>query len=79
MHLAPGGVLIFSTNYRRFRMDEGILDRFIVEDITEKTIGKDFENDPNIHKCYLIRNKVKVSRPRQKPVVRVKGEELPED
>ncbi len=66
MHLAPGGVLIFSTNFRRFRMDEGILERFSVEDITEKTIGKDFENDPNIHKCFLIRNKVKVSIPKKR-------------
>ncbi len=70
MHLAPGGVLIFSTNFRRFRMDEGIMERFSVEDITEKTIGKDFENDPNIHKCYLIRNKVKVSIPKREPRIR---------
>lgn len=80
MHLAPGGVLIFSTNYRRFRMDEGILDRFIVEDITEKTIGEDFKNDMNIHKCFLIRNKVKLSKPGRKPVVKVKAnEEVSED
>ena len=60
MHLAPGGTLIFSTNFRRFRMDEGVLRDYIVEDITPETIGFDFENDPNIHKCYLIRNKVRV-------------------
>ncbi len=66
MHLAPGGILIFSTNFRRFRMDERILEDFSVEDITEETIGKDFENDKNIHKCYLIRNKVKVSLPKKK-------------
>ena len=65
MHLAPGGTLIFSTNFRRFRMDEGILEKYSVEDITEKTIGKDFENDPNIHKCFLIRNKVRVSVPKK--------------
>ena len=80
MHLAPGGVLIFSTNYRRFRIDEGILDRFIVEDITEKTIGEDFKNDMNIHKCFLIRNKVKLAKPGRKPVVKVKAnEEVSED
>ena len=74
MHLAPGGILIFSTNFRRFRMDQGILDRFIVEDITEKTIGKDFSGDPNVHKCFLIRNKVKVSLPgRHTP--KVKGQD----
>lgn len=66
MHLAPGGILIFSTNFRRFRMDERIMEDFSVEDITEKTIGKDFENDMNIHKCYLIRNKVKISIPKKR-------------
>ena len=66
MHLAPGGTLIFSTNFRRFRMDERILEDFTVEDITSETIGKDFENDQNVHKCYLIRNKVKVSLPRKR-------------
>ena len=66
MHLAPGGTLIFSTNFRRFRMDERILEDFTVEDITEKTIGKDFDNDKNIHKCYLIKNKVKVSVPKKR-------------
>ena len=66
MHLAPGGTLIFSTNFRRFRMDERIMEDFVVEDITERTIGKDFENDPNIHKCFLIRNKVKVTLPKKR-------------
>ena len=66
MHLAPGGTLIFSTNFRRFRMDERIMEDFTVEDITEKTIGKDFENNGNVHKCYLIKNKVKVSLSKKK-------------
>ena len=60
MHLAPGGTLIFSTNFRRFRMDEDVFRDYIVEDITDETIGFDFKDDPNIHKCYLIRNKVRV-------------------
>ena len=61
MHLAPGGVLIFSTNFRRFKLDEGIAEKYNVQDITERTIGLDFQDKPNIHKCYLIRNKVKVT------------------
>ncbi len=65
MHLAPGGTLIFSTNFRRFRLDDAIKENYIVEDITEKTIGDDFADDPNVHKCYMIRNKVKVSLKRR--------------
>ncbi len=72
MHLAPGGVMIFSTNYTRFKFYEEIYDEFIVEDITEKTIGEDFKRSPKIHKCYLLRNKVKIKlNPNRKP--RVKG------
>ena len=60
MHLSPGGILVFSTNYRHFQLDEGISGKYNVQDITERTIGLDFQDKPNIHKCYLIRNKVKV-------------------
>ena len=52
MHLSPGGTLIFSNNYRRFKMDQEILDNYVVEDITEKTIGEDFRRDMKIHHCW---------------------------
>lgn len=60
MHLAPGGTLIFSNNFRKFKMDQEILEDFVVEDITEKTIGDDFKRDMKIHHCYLIKNKIKI-------------------
>lgn len=60
MHLSPGGLMIFSNNFRKFKMDEEILDEYVVKDITEDTIGEDFR-DKKIHHCYLIRNKVKVN------------------
>ena len=60
MHLSPGGTLIFSNNLRRFRLDDEILSDYVVEDITEKTIGDDFKRDMNIHHCFLIKNKVKI-------------------
>ena len=41
-------------------MDPEVLEKFNVEDITEKTIGEDFQRNQKIHQCYLIRNKVKV-------------------
>lgn len=71
MHLSPGGTLIFSNNYRRFKMDQEILDNYVVEDITEKTIGEDFRRDMKIHHCFLIRNKIKIKiksnrKPREK-------------
>ena len=60
MHLEKNGMLIFSNNFRRFKMDDYILSKYSVEDITPSTIGSDFERDPKIHKCYIIKHKVKV-------------------
>ena len=66
MHLSPGGTLIFSNNLRRFRLDDEVRENYVVQDITEKTIGDDFKRDMNIHHCFLIRNKVKVKIRRTK-------------
>ena len=60
MHLSPGGTLIFSNNYRKFKLDPEVMEKYVVEDITEKTIGDDFKRDIKIHHCYLIRKKIKV-------------------
>ncbi len=53
--LAPGGTLIFSTNRDRFKMDDGALKGLVAEDITAKTIPKDFERNPRIHSCWMIK------------------------
>jgi 23S rRNA (guanine2445-N2)-methyltransferase / 23S rRNA (guanine2069-N7)-methyltransferase len=53
--VAPGGLLIFSTNYRKFRMDSAALASFDVRDVTTATIPKDFARDAKIHHCYEIR------------------------
>ncbi|MFA5548510.1 MAG: class I SAM-dependent methyltransferase, partial [Porticoccaceae bacterium] len=55
--LAPGGTLVFSNNFRRFRMDDGIAAEFAVEDITPRTIPPDFERNPKIHNCWLVRHR----------------------
>ena len=52
--LEPGGVLVFSTNLRRFKIDQEALSPLTVEDITRKTIPPDFERDPKIHQCFRI-------------------------
>ena len=51
-HLSSDGVLIFSTNYTRFKMFGELYEEFIVEDITESTIGADFARNSKIHRCY---------------------------
>ncbi len=53
--LAPGGLLVFSTNYTRFELDRAALGGLAIEDISRATIPKDFERSPRIHCCYLLR------------------------
>jgi 23S rRNA (guanine2445-N2)-methyltransferase / 23S rRNA (guanine2069-N7)-methyltransferase len=53
--LVPGGELIFSTNFRKFRLDAAALTHLQVEDISARTIPKDFERNPKIHYCWIIR------------------------
>lgn len=52
--LSPGGILVFSTNNRRFRMDYEALSQLAVEDVTQATIPKDFGRNPRIHVCFRI-------------------------
>jgi 23S rRNA (guanine2445-N2)-methyltransferase / 23S rRNA (guanine2069-N7)-methyltransferase len=52
--LAPNGILYFSTNFRRFKMDYEALTGLKVEDITATTIPEDFARDQKIHYCWRI-------------------------
>ncbi|MDD1625022.1 MAG: bifunctional 23S rRNA (guanine(2069)-N(7))-methyltransferase RlmK/23S rRNA (guanine(2445)-N(2))-methyltransferase RlmL, partial [Methylococcaceae bacterium] len=52
--LAPDGVLYFSTNFRRFKIDKPALSGLTLEDITAKTIPEDFSRNPRIHYCWRI-------------------------
>ena len=52
--LAPGGVLLFSTNAQRFRPDPVLLQRWQVRDISARMLPFDFERNPRIHRCFEI-------------------------
>ncbi len=53
--LTPGGVLVFSNNFRKFRLDTEALDPSVkVEEITRATIPEDFRRRPDIHHCWRI-------------------------
>jgi 23S rRNA (guanine2445-N2)-methyltransferase / 23S rRNA (guanine2069-N7)-methyltransferase len=55
--LRPAGRLVFSTNYTRFKLDEGGLGDLAIEDISAATVPKDFERHARIHKCFVVRFK----------------------
>jgi 23S rRNA (guanine2445-N2)-methyltransferase / 23S rRNA (guanine2069-N7)-methyltransferase len=57
--LAPGGILIFSTNAARFRMDKEALAGLAIEDISARTLPPDFARNPRIHHAYRIEVPVK--------------------
>jgi 23S rRNA (guanine2445-N2)-methyltransferase / 23S rRNA (guanine2069-N7)-methyltransferase len=52
--LRPSGRLVFSTNYTRFKLDGEALEDLRVEDISARTIPKDFERNARIHRCFDI-------------------------
>ena len=52
--LAPDGILYFSTNFRRFKMDKEALSDWVIEDISAKMIPEDFARDAKIHYCWKI-------------------------
>lgn len=52
--LAPQGMLIFSTNFRKFKMDQPALNAKNINDISRKTLSKDFTRNSRIHYCWEI-------------------------
>jgi 23S rRNA (guanine2445-N2)-methyltransferase / 23S rRNA (guanine2069-N7)-methyltransferase len=53
--LAPGGLLVFSTNAQRFKLAEELSGRYQILDISSATLPEDFARNPRIHRCYEIR------------------------
>ena len=51
--MTPGGVVYFSTNFRRFKLAENDVRADTIEDITPKTIPPDFRNK-KVHRCWRI-------------------------
>lgn len=54
--LVADGLLIFSNNNRRFRMDEEVEQKYRVEDCSAASIDKDFARNTKIHRTWFIRH-----------------------
>jgi 23S rRNA (guanine2445-N2)-methyltransferase / 23S rRNA (guanine2069-N7)-methyltransferase len=54
--LEENGILIFSNNYRRFKMNWAALEGLAVEEITPQTLPRDFQRRPRIHNCWKIQS-----------------------
>ena len=53
--LAPGGLLVFSTNAQRFKLDDAARAQWALEDISAATLPFDFKRNPRIHRAYELR------------------------
>ena len=53
--LDPGGLLVFSTNLRRFRLDAEALGPVAVEDWTAATLPRDFARRPRLRQVFALR------------------------
>ena len=53
--LEPGGTILFSSNFQKFRLDPAVAERFEVEDLSRATLPEDFARNPRIHVCFLLR------------------------
>ncbi|MFH1490058.1 MAG: bifunctional 23S rRNA (guanine(2069)-N(7))-methyltransferase RlmK/23S rRNA (guanine(2445)-N(2))-methyltransferase RlmL [Pseudomonadota bacterium] len=52
--LEKGGVLIFSNNFRDFKIDHGAMKDLRMKDMTEATLPPDFERNSKMHHCWEI-------------------------
>jgi len=53
--LAPGGRILFSNHFRKFRLDQAELSRrFEIRDLAAAMLPFDFARDPRIHQVYLL-------------------------
>ena len=55
--LSSDGLLIFSNNFRRFKLDEALENEYEVSEVTRDTLDKDFQRNSRIHRCWQIRHK----------------------
>lgn len=52
--LNPEGILYFSTNFRQFKLDPELKEKYEVQDISKQTIDQDFKRNDKIHYCFKM-------------------------
>jgi len=54
--LNPGGMLVFSNNFKRFKLAQKIMEDYRVENRTRWSLQRDFSRSPRIHQCWFIQH-----------------------
>jgi 23S rRNA (guanine2445-N2)-methyltransferase / 23S rRNA (guanine2069-N7)-methyltransferase len=55
--LTPDGLLLFSNNFRRFRLDDSVSEYYNVESLSPQSVPPDFSRNPRIHQLWAIRRR----------------------
>jgi len=53
--LKDDGILVFSNNFRNFKLDQNSFPGIQFEDISKQTIPEDFKRNQKIHHCWIIK------------------------
>ena len=53
VRMSMGGVVYFSTNFRRFKFDEAVLPSYQCREISKQTVPEDYRNQ-RIHRCWRL-------------------------
>jgi 23S rRNA (guanine2445-N2)-methyltransferase / 23S rRNA (guanine2069-N7)-methyltransferase len=52
--LKTSGAMLFSTNFRKFKLDYSSLEYLDIEELTARTIPEDFKRTPTMHQLWRI-------------------------
>ena len=55
--LKPGGTLVFSNNFRRFKLSQKVNEKYRTDNRTRWSLQRDFSRNPRIHQCWFIQHK----------------------
>ncbi len=55
--LTPDGVLMFSNNFRGFKLDPTLAERHDIEDRSKWSLSRDFKRNTRIHRCWFIKRR----------------------
>jgi len=59
-HLAQNGVLYFSANFQKFKLNKELSYRYQVDEISSECLDVDFKRNPKIHRVWRLRLKTKL-------------------
>lgn len=55
--LNPGGVLVFSNNFRRFKLAVPVESKYAVQDRSKWSLQRDYARNQRIHQCWFIEHR----------------------